>query len=200
MGWTEGKTKKQIKAVIDKRNATRLANAKAGTTNALKAKAKRVTKKAKKELHTLREREARQTVPVNIHVTVEDKTTYVAKSYVVGVRYLEGYSSQAYSYLSDIADIEQGDIVVVDAAGVLKVAKVVSIGGNGYHGQMKWVISKVDMTAHRERSEARKRKQELGKKLLELKKKMDNATMYEKYAEESPEFAAVLEEWKSINV
>ena len=70
-----------------------------------------------------------------------------------------GFSGRAYSYFTDI-ELEVGDIVVIDGAGVLKtgeVSKVKKIPIERRELANKWVVQKVDDKLVKEASRKRKK-------------------------------------------
>lgn len=117
----------------------------------------------------------------------------------------KGYAHNAnkrYAYLTDDITIKEGDMVIVETQDTgLTCVRVVDV----HHYQKapsatKWVIQKVDMTAHEARQEKIKKAAEitsrLDKALAEKRKMLD----YEKIAEGSPEIKALLEELKNLGV
>lgn len=60
------------------------------------------------------------------------------------------------------------------------------------------VICKVDTTAYDERVKNRKKADKLKKEMDKMIKAMDESKKYEMYAEESPELAEMLNEYKSL--
>lgn len=60
------------------------------------------------------------------------------------------------------------------------------------------VICKVDTTAYNKRIEKRKKAEELKKKMDKMIKAMDESKKYEMYAEENPDLAEMLNEYKSL--
>lgn len=60
------------------------------------------------------------------------------------------------------------------------------------------VICKVDTTAYDERVENREKADKLKKEMDKMIKAMDESKKYEMYAEESPELAEMLNEYKSL--
>lgn len=60
------------------------------------------------------------------------------------------------------------------------------------------VICKVDITAYDERVKNRKKADKLKKEMDKMIKAMDESKKYEMYAEENPELAEMLNEYKSL--
>lgn len=108
------------------------------------------------------------------------------------------YAGQHYNYLTDI-DFKEGDFAVVDAPKTgLTVVKVVGFGTEEYSKATKWIVDRVDVAPYEERKAKEARKAELLKLMEAEAAKASKLLMYETLAGSSPEFKALLDEYKSL--
>ena len=112
------------------------------------------------------------------------------------------FTIKAYSFFAD-PDVElfDGDIVVVDAQDVPQIAKVVSsdLSENELTRASKWVIGRVDMSAHEVRLAAERRLRSLQ---ADMEKKVKNFEKNHKYlimSQQDPEMAAMYEEMSKLD-
>jgi len=68
------------------------------------------------------------------------------------------YSSKQYNYLTDLADLKEDDLVVVDTQYGMRVAKVSCLYGNESQAN-KWIVCAIDHEAFRNKLDELKRKQ-----------------------------------------
>jgi hypothetical protein len=113
------------------------------------------------------------------------------------VQFDNGYKN--YSFRNDIQDLEVNDTVVVDTAQGYQLATVV-----GFQEltkvATKWVVQKVDLTAHVERLDKEKKKKLLKDKMEQRRKKLEEIEIYKALAKEDPEMAQLVEEFQGITV
>lgn len=110
-----------------------------------------------------------------------------------------------YNFLTNIEDLQAGDIVVVDTVNGFVLAEVVEyaeelkeFGETFGNKRPKWVIQKVDVAAHEARLEKEKRLKDV-KKLMEVeRKKAEEKQIYRILAKENPEMAKLLEEMEAL--
>ncbi|WMJ79565.1 hypothetical protein RBU49_11760 [Clostridium sp. MB40-C1] len=69
---------------------------------------------------------------------------------VAMVKFLRGSFDQEYSYKTDIEDLKEGDVLVVEANNSYSIAifKRYSETKNRVEQATKWVVQKVDIEAH----------------------------------------------------
>jgi hypothetical protein len=108
-----------------------------------------------------------------------------------------------YNFLTDIEDLQPGDIVVVDTVNGLQVAEFVKynelgLGETGVKTPTKWVVQKIDLSAHEARIEAAERAAKLKVMMEERRKKTQELEIYEILAKADPEMAKLLEEFKKL--
>lgn len=68
------------------------------------------------------------------------------------------YSSKEYSYFTDLSDLKEGDMVVVDTQFGYRVAKVAGLFGNENQAN-KWVVCAINTSAFEKKLNDLKRKQ-----------------------------------------
>lgn len=204
MAWTDGKSKKEIAKVIAQRNATRAANKKKKErAEKRKAKLPGFNKESSIKVNTLDQKE-RQTkdITVNIHNTTGTVTFEGAQEYFVNVKLKGMDTHKLYTYKTDIPGIVPGDLVVVNAAGTFTLAEVREVHTlrrpGVYVGILKTIVQKVDLADYMQREQARARKAELANSLQRMKKRIDEESEFEVYAERDPAFKALLDEYKAL--
>ena len=109
------------------------------------------------------------------------------------------YVGQHYLYKTDL-DLEEGDFVVVDAPkSGLTVVKVVMVKECCDTSKAtKWIVDKVDVAAYQERKHREARKAELLTIMKAEAAKASDLLVYETLAKSSPEFKALLDEYKTL--
>lgn len=108
------------------------------------------------------------------------------------------YEGTHFSYLTDIDDFKEGDFAVVDTPrSGLTVVKVVEIASCDAKAT-KWVVDKVDVAAYQERKLREARKAELLTIMKAEAAKASDLLVYETLAKSSPEFKALLDEYKTL--
>ncbi|HLO11520.1 MAG TPA: hypothetical protein VK190_04625 [Pseudoneobacillus sp.] len=131
--------------------------------------------------------------------------------FVVTVKFpysTNGYSApsnKTYNFLTDTDKLVTGEKVVVDTVNGLTIAEVVGYSpsdqefGETFGNKLaKWVIQKIDLTAHEERLANAKRIEELKKKMEIRRKKAAELEIYEILAKADPEMALLLKEFKNL--
>lgn len=137
-------------------------------------------------------------------MTVE-KQQQPTETHVVVAKFDGNYRS--YNFLCDMGDITIGDKVVVDTQHGIQIATVAGFKElkESEVNATKWVVQRIDVTAHEARLERIKKEKADAKKRKELKAKMDKLveervkiTMYEQLIEDVPELKELLDEYKSL--
>lgn len=121
---------------------------------------------------------------------------------IVGVRHLEGYDvNTAYYFKTDIEDLNEGDIVVIDSNNKLKLAEVVEADSklNKNLVVKKWVVDKVDTAKYNERIQKVKRLKELKNKIDKRRKELEEIQILEILAEKDDEMRQMLNEFKELS-
>lgn len=111
--------------------------------------------------------------------------------------YSAGYNTRVYDFKTDIEELQEGDIVVVDTANGLSVAEVVGFKEKS-HMATKWVIQKVDVEAHEERLARIERIEELKKKMEKRRKQLHDVEVYQQLAASDDQMAALLAEYDEL--
>lgn len=124
-------------------------------------------------------------VNVNFEVSSENALQYGA--------------SKDYVFKCDI-DVQEGDLVVCETARGYGVGKVV--GEEVRESRRKiasaWIVSKIDLTAHKARLEKEKRMAEIKSKMLERKKSLDEDAMFRLLAKDDTAMADLLKEYDEL--
>lgn len=123
----------------------------------------------------------------------------VLKGYYAVAETKQGSSHYYYAIYNDGKTYKVGDHVIVSGRcrDILEITDILApeeITTNVYAE----VICKVDTTAYNKRIENRKKADKLKKEMDKMIKAMDESKKYEMYAEESPELAEMLNEYKSL--
>jgi len=114
----------------------------------------------------------------------------VSRSYSCG--------EKRYAYLCDIPGVKVGDKVVVDAPSnglTLVTVREIAVGDSK---ASKWIVDRVDLTAHEERRARAKRKAEIEAKLEAALKEELRKDRYARLASKSPELLALVEELNNL--
>ncbi len=120
------------------------------------------------------------------------------KEFKCKVRFDKSNNVIAYHYLTNIENLKEGDLVVVHARNDFALAHFVSYCDFNETEKTKWIIQKVDLSAHYDRI-ARKEKIKLIKeKLEEERKRTEEIQIYEILAEKNPEIKKLLNELKDL--
>lgn len=102
---------------------------------------------------------------INIAALLREDTKTIAVAFPKGVTYpdaileegtlldIEDFDKKYYSYVTDF-DVKEGDAVLVEAAGAIKVAIVCKVDDTvkidpGLQFELRWVIQKLDFSHHR---------------------------------------------------
>lgn len=109
--------------------------------------------------------------------------------------------SKLYQFLTDIEDLKSGDKVVVDTKNGLTIATVDSIGDNPNPGikAFKWVVQKVDLSAHEARIERERQLAALTRKMQARKQELQEIQIFALLAKEDDAMRQMLEEFKSLS-
>jgi hypothetical protein len=121
---------------------------------------------------------------------------------IVGVNFIYGFDNRTtYYFKTDIKDLKEGDIVVVDSRGVFTIAKVVKTNPtlNSSFEVRKWVIDKINTTNYEIRIKKEKRLKEIKKKMDQRKKELQEIQIFELLAKDDEEMRVLLEEFKELS-
>jgi predicted GTPase len=108
---------------------------------------------------------------------------------------------KSYQFLTDIEGLQQGDLVVVDTRNGFAIAQI-----EGYEEiekpglkELKWVVQKVDLTAHQERMEKQRRLNALKRKMESRKKQLEEFQIFALLAKEDEVMKEMLEEFLELS-
>lgn len=124
----------------------------------------------------------------------------MANQYIVQVMFSNNRieSPKLYDYYTDMEYLVKGDLVVVDTQYGYNCASV-----EGYIEQSdkagKWIVARVDLTAHQERRAKSERMKALEKELERRMKEEERLRIYRETAKSSPEMQALLEEYERLS-
>lgn len=115
------------------------------------------------------------------------------------------YSAEKkYNFQTSILDLEHGDKVVVDTVNGLVIAEFDSyddlgFGETGIKVPSKWVVQKIDVTAHNTRVEAQIKLEKIKAMMEARRKKSEEITVYKILAQQDPEMQKLLDEYNLAN-
>lgn len=109
-----------------------------------------------------------------------------------------------YNFQTSILDMVKGDKVVVDTVNGLVIAEFDSydelgFGETGAKVPSKWVVQKIDVTAHNARVEAAAKAIKIKAMMEARRRKSEEITVYAILAQEDPEMKALLDEYNLVN-
>lgn len=105
-------------------------------------------------------------------------------------------SEKFYDFKTDL-ELSVGDLVVCDTAVGYSIGNVVTLAPLK-EVDYKWIVCKIDLTAHRQRLEKEANLQLIKSKMEIRKKQIDDSTMFSIYADKDDEMKALFEEYKKI--
>lgn len=115
---------------------------------------------------------------------------------------LNAYSrDKTYAYMTDIDDIAVNDTVVVDSPNNgLTLVKVVSVEetAEGVEKATKWIVDKVDVTAHKKRMADIEQRKLIVAKLKKMQAEMLEADQFAMLAANNPEAAALIDQLRAL--
>lgn len=103
-----------------------------------------------------------------------------------------------YEFKNDIVGLEEGDKVVVDTVHGLTVGTVQGFKDPAKSKATKWVVQKIDTTAHEARLEKERKLSDIKAKLEERRKKLEKFEVYQLLAKSDPTMEALLNEFKAL--
>lgn len=123
----------------------------------------------------------------------------VLKGYYAVAETKQGSSHYYYAIYDDGNTYKVGDKVIVSGRcrDILEITDILAPEEVTINVCAE-AICKVDTTAYNKRVENRKKADKLKKEMDKMIKAMDESKKYEMYAEESPELAEMLNEYKSL--
>jgi hypothetical protein len=113
-----------------------------------------------------------------------------------------GWSDRYYTFFVDRnVELVSGDLVVVDSANTPNVGKVLNIelSESELARCSKWVIGRIDMTAHNNRIEMEQKLKAMENKLEQRMKNVEKNMKYIMLAAQDPEMARMYNEMRAIN-
>lgn len=126
----------------------------------------------------------------------------MSKKYV-SVQFLDSPFSSAYVFLTDIEDLKVNDLVVVDTRNGFKLASVdayVDAPPESVSTEtLKWVIQKVDLTAHNERIERERKMAALKRKMDARRKQLQEIEIFALLAKEDETMKDMFEEYLELS-
>lgn len=117
------------------------------------------------------------------------------KKTIAVVQYPSGYKN--YDFLNHVEDLEVGDTVITDSSNGLSIAKVVSFKESSTTAN-KWIVQKVNLTAHRERVAKQTKVNALRKKMEQRRKEIQDIQIYAMLAKSDPTMNELLNEMLSL--
>jgi hypothetical protein len=107
----------------------------------------------------------------------------------------------SYQFVTDIEDLKEFDLVVVDTKNGYQVAKVECYTElvNTSVKEFKWIIQKVDLTAHTERLQRERQMNTLLRKMEARQKELEKVSIFKLLADSDPNMAAMFEEFQALN-
>ena len=112
-----------------------------------------------------------------------------------------GNHTKNYQFLTDIQNLIEEDVVVVDTANGLQIGYVI-----GYDevskfddNNIKWVVQRVDLENHKINLERQEKLRALKQKMESRRKKLEEIQIYEILAKEDPDMRDLLDEFNKMN-
>jgi hypothetical protein len=117
--------------------------------------------------------------------------------------HLSASFNKQYNFVTEVDELQQGDVVVVDTINGLRIANFVryddlGFGETGKKTPNRWLIQKVDLEAHNTRVEAATKIEKLKVMMEAERKKAQELEIYEILAKENPAMKTLLEEFKQL--
>ena len=112
----------------------------------------------------------------------------------------ESYTKN-YQFLTDIQNLIEEDVVVVDTANGLQIGYVIGydevskFDGNN----VKWVVQRVDLENHKINLERQEKLKVLKHKMENRRKKLEEIQIYEILSREDPDMKDLLDEFNKMN-
>ena len=112
----------------------------------------------------------------------------------------ESYTKN-YQFLTDIQNLIEEDVVVVDTANGLQIGYVIGydevskFDGNN----VKWVVQRVDLENHKINLERQEKLRILKQKMENRRKKLEEIQIYEILSKEDPDMKDLLDEFNKMN-
>ena len=106
-----------------------------------------------------------------------------------------------YQFLTDIQNLIEEDVVVVDTASGLQIGYVI-----GYDevsrfddNNVKWVVQRIDLENHKINLERQEKLRILKQKMENRRKKLEEIQIYEILSKEDPDMKDLLDEFNKMN-
>ena len=106
-----------------------------------------------------------------------------------------------YQFLTDIQNLIEEDVVVVDTASGLQIGYVI-----GYDevsrfddNNTKWVVQRIDLENHKINLERQEKLKVLKQKMENRRKKLEEIQIYEILSKEDPDMKDLLDEFNKMN-
>lgn len=106
--------------------------------------------------------------------------------------------NKRYQFVTDIQDLQMGDVVVVHTANGYKTAFFVKYDETTIFDNPKWIVQKVDTDSHKVKLERERKARIIKKKMEERRAKLEAIQVYKILAKEDPEMMKLLQEFNEI--
>lgn len=105
-----------------------------------------------------------------------------------------------YSYMTDIADLKEGDVVVVETKWGLELAKFVhySILPSQAELAKRWIVEKVDLKAHKARVKKLQEKETLLSEMRKLRDSSMELELFSNLAKLNPQMAELFDKFNKL--
>lgn len=103
-----------------------------------------------------------------------------------------------YCYLTDMENLQEGDLIVVDARGEFTLAYFDKYLEFKETENTKWIIDKVDLYHHNKRMKKAKEIKRIKEELEKERKLNENIVIYKMLAESNPYIKNLLEELEAL--
>lgn len=106
--------------------------------------------------------------------------------------------SKQYQFVTDIQDLQIGDVVVVHTANGYKTAFFVKYDETSVFENPKWIVQKVNTDSHKVKLERERKAKIIKKKMEERRAKLEAIQVYKILAKEDEEMMKLLKEYDEI--
>lgn len=108
------------------------------------------------------------------------------------------WGSKKYNYLTDIGDLGEGDLLVVETQHGYAVAKFIRYVNELEVNASSWVIQKIDIDSFNAKKEHLKQIKEIQLQIEERAKQANKRKFYEELAKSDPELKTLLDTLDSL--
>lgn len=135
-------------------------------------------------------------------ILVQMKNSYNINDDVNDQAFDEDSTKTKYSYFTNIEDIAVGNMLVADSVHGLKFVQVVQVDGleqTQLDRAETWIISRLDIDAHRENVINQRKAQEIMNKIDAAAKKVERLAILQHLGTTNPDIAALMNELHGID-